>query len=139
MESILFLKYRRIAVLLICLVTCPVMGQGKLKRMLQREDYARWQVMTSEGFSNDGRWCSYSVRYESGLDTLFVKRTDGKKQHAFPKGTFGKFNGNGRFACGNDRMQLRVLELETGKASTLENILRYEWVADGRYLLFCQK
>ncbi|MFY0482501.1 S9 family peptidase [Flavobacterium sp. PLA-1-15] len=107
--------------------------------MLQREDYARWHVLTSEGFSADGRWCSYSVRYESGLDTLFVKRTDGKKLHAFPKGRFGTFNSSGLFACGNDRMQLTVFELETGKVRTMENVVHYQWAADGQYLLICQK
>lgn len=111
------------------------MGQGKLKRMLTREDYKLWSVMTAEQLSENGNWCSYSLRYESGNDTLFAKRTDGKRTVAFPKGRRGVFNKEKWFACIDDKKELKVCNLSSGRVTTIKEALHFQWVGDAAYLM----
>jgi dipeptidyl aminopeptidase/acylaminoacyl peptidase len=138
MKTSYFLDCYQKVVWLICLIAYSVLGQGKQKQMLTREDYKLWSTMTAEQFSDDGKWASYSLRYESGMDTLFVKRTDGRKTFAFPKGRTGSFNGEKWFAYLDEQQRLTVFDLEKRNRHTTEKVTRYQWIGNGKYLLLFQ-
>jgi len=86
-------------VILVSLVSCPVMGQFTSKQLITKADYGLWNRAKAGSMSADGNWVSWSVHYDSGLDTLFVAGTDGKKRFHFAKGQQGVFFGKDGFGC----------------------------------------
>lgn len=121
------------------LVSCPVMGQAKQKKQLTVADYGLWNLMESEAVSNKGLWVSYTLRYKSGLDTLFVRRTMDKKTFAYPLGRNGKFCGEKWYACNNDKDMLQLTNLENGKIESFTEISEYEFSKNGKYLVLSSK
>lgn len=97
------------------LMTCPVLGQVKKTKQLTPKDYHLWSALHIKDISNQGKWASYSLTYESGLDTLFIKSTTTKRFFAFPKGYNGVFINNNWFACMLPQNQFVLQNLTTGK------------------------
>ena len=81
------------------LMTCLVNGQVKKTRPLTQKDYHLWSTLTPVSISDHGKWVSYTLSYESGLDTLFVKNTATAKTIALPKGHNGKFVRDSWLGC----------------------------------------
>jgi len=120
------------------LITCPVIGQVKKTKQLLSEEYKLWSVLSAESISDCGKWVSYALSYESGLDTLFVKNTTTKKTFAYAKGFDGKFIGDTWFGymLPKDRFQLQ--NLLTGKIQEVGNVKHFKLINKGQYiLLFC--
>lgn len=117
--------FRIVFLLSLLLHACPLLGQATLKD-LTPADYHLWSKMTEIALSDNGQWASYRVYYDSGEDTLFVKRTDGKITYDFAKGAGGRFFGKHKFACLRNGSRLRVADLKTGKTQTFDRIARYE-------------
>lgn len=118
------------------LVSCSVMGQAKQKKELTSDDYALWSILENPTISKKGLWASYSLRYQSKNDTLFVKRTDGKKTFSYPFGRKGKFCGDQWFACFGENDTLHLTNLEKGKDEFISEISAYEFSSNEKYLVF---
>ena len=119
-------------------MTCLINGQVKKTRPLTQKDYNLWSTLTPRNISDNGKWVSFSVAYESGMDTLFVKNTKTNKTITFAKGHNGKFVSDSWFGCllPNNKFQLR--NLINGKVQDIENVQDYEFVNDSDYLiLYC--
>jgi len=69
-----------------------VFGQGKQMKQLTSEDYPLWSRLTAENISDSGKWVSYSLSYQSGNDTLFVKNNKEHSIYPFPGCHTGTFN-----------------------------------------------
>lgn len=102
---------------------CPVLGQALKKVPLTAKDYPLWHRMENEMLSDDGKWVSYSLRYESGLDTLFVRESKGRRLFAFANATSSEFNGKWFGCLANGKLQL--IDLATGKSSNYGPAERY--------------
>lgn len=111
------------------------MGQEKQKKLLTPSDYHLWSNLNIDKISEKGKWISYSVSYRSGLDTLYVRSSDGKFTYSNPKGYNLKFSGEKWFACKGDNSSLQVTNLVTGKPKTYEGIDNFEFSGNGRFLL----
>lgn len=119
-------------------MTCSVYGQVKKTRQLTASDYHLWSTLNAEGISDYGSWVSYSVSYESGLDTLFVKSTKSSKTLAFAKGYGGRFFGDSWFGCMLPDNRFRLVNLNTEKVQDVENVQQFAFVNDGSYvILYC--
>ncbi|MGV8946487.1 MAG: prolyl oligopeptidase family serine peptidase [Lutibacter sp.] len=117
------------------LITCPVIGQVRETKQLTSEDYHLWSTLNAEGISDHGKWVSYSLSYESKMDTLFVKSTDTEQTFFFPKGFNGKFIGDNSFGymLPDNRFQLK--NLINGKIKEVNQIQSFDLVIDNQYIL----
>jgi len=125
--------FRMVCLLSLLLHACPVLGQAAVKD-LTPADYRLWGKLSDIALSGNGKWASYGVYYESGADTLFVKRTGDKITYDFPKGTDGRFFGKDQFACLRAGFGMCIANLKTGKIKVFEKVLRYEITA-GNYIV----
>lgn len=114
---------------------CPVAGQTGKGKVLTEADYALWSALNAEAISDYGHWVSYSLAYESGLDTLFVKHEKTGKLFSFPKGSRGKFKDEQYYGCMMPDHQLRLMDLTSGESKDYGNVQDYAYSGNGKYLL----
>lgn len=120
------------------LVTCPCWGQGNQKRQLTKGDYHLWSKLVARKLSNDGNWTSYLLRYESKIDTLFVKSTKNNATYNFPYAKDGDFSKESLFAC-IARDTLLLQNLQTGKLSRIASVIDFAFSGNEKYLLMLIK
>lgn len=116
------------------LYTWTIHGQVA-RTILNEKDFASFGTLRNEGLSGNGKWTSYSMSYESGLDTLFVSQIDGKNKIAIPNGRNGRFIGDHLFCCLKDGKIFQVLNLDKGSVWEESNIRRYEITANLRNIV----
>lgn len=117
------------------LITCPVIGQVRETKQLTPADYHLWNTLNAEGISDHGKWVSYSLAYESNLDTLFVKSTGTEQTFAFAKGFNGQFIGDDRFGYMLPENRFQLKNLLTGKTKEIGQIQRFDLLNDGQYIV----
>ncbi len=74
---------------------------GAARKVLNLEDYGRWNRINSASISNDGKWTTYTYAPNDGEPTLHVKSVDGDKVYSMSLGTAG--GGAGRAGGGGGR------------------------------------
>ncbi|PZR19102.1 MAG: hypothetical protein DI539_15125 [Flavobacterium psychrophilum] len=111
---------------LIFLLTGLLSSAQDSKLPLTVEDYAKWSHTFLGELSADGSWCSYTLSYENGMDTLFVKNIRNHKSFAFPASANGTFAKNTFSALGQDKV-LRTLLLKSGKIVETKGIRQFEY------------
>jgi len=122
------------------LTTCPVSGQVKKTKQLTPNDYKLWSRLRAKEISDHGKWVSYSLSYESGMDTLFVKNTETEQTIAFAKGFNGKFRADTWFACMLPKNRFHLQNLITGKKHEVNRVQSFALVNKEQYiLLFCNE
>lgn len=117
------------------LITCPVIGQVRETKQLTPADYHLWSTLNTEGISDQGKWVSYSLAYESKMDTLFVKSTGTEQTFFFPKGFNGKFIGDDRFGYMLPENRFQLKNLITGKIKEINQIQSFDLLNDGQYIM----
>jgi dipeptidyl aminopeptidase/acylaminoacyl peptidase len=120
--------------IIILVMTCPLFGQVSKKPVTEAE-YKLWGTLENSQLSDYGNWASYSVRYESGKDTLFIKHTKTLKTYAFAGGTDGQFAKEAFFVCRGTDGGLVWTNLKNGKQQTYPEIRDYTIVLGGRRLI----
>jgi dipeptidyl aminopeptidase/acylaminoacyl peptidase len=114
------------------LVSCPLIGQVLPKKQLSTCEYGQWGTLNMGGLSPDGNWVYYTMAYENGKDTLFLKKTKGKGLHVFAGGGKGKF-GDGTFAFTSKENILTVVNLKSGAKLQYNGITAFDFSHDGQY------
>ncbi|TRW23624.1 S9 family peptidase [Flavobacterium zepuense] len=120
------LKLSCFLVCLLLLITCPVVGQVINAKPITREDYHLWGSPELKEVSDDGKWISYSVSYENGADTLFVKGSENATAYSFPQHNNGTFTSSGYFACQREN-KLVVMDLNGGLIKSYDDIKSFEF------------
>jgi hypothetical protein len=121
------------------LLSCPAMGQEQQKKELKEADYGKWGTLRTKDLSDHGNWVSFEMIYQNQKDTLFLKRTNGNETFTFLKGSNGSFGGETIFACQQPDNMLCTVELASGKTQLFSDVMQYEWLMEGRYLLTANK
>lgn len=121
------------AILFLLMITCPLLGQIA-KQPLTEADYKLWSTMDGQQLSDAGNWVSYSVHYESGMDTLYVKHTKTLKTYAYPQGTDGHFAKEHFFVCREGDSAL-VTNLANGKKQRYADVNSYSIAMGGTILV----
>ena len=93
------------------LVTCPYWGQVVQKKQLTPSDYHLWGEVKLNKISFDEKWASYSMSYEDGRDTLFVRHISTNKTYPFAKGDNSVFTQSNYFICKNSE-GMQILNLK---------------------------
>lgn len=124
--------------IILFLMTCPLSGQVKKTRKLTETDFHLWSTLKAESISDQGNWVSYSLTYESGFDTLFIKNTNTEKTVAFAKGYNGKFIDENWFGCMKADNRFEIVNLKTDKIQYIENVESFSFSNNGHYVvLYC--
>lgn len=135
-DTILFgIACRWVNFLIFLLVACPNYGQVLPKKAVTETDYHLWGTLYADKISDKGNWVSYAMRYDESPDTLFVKRSDGKKTYVFAKSSSGTFSGESKFACRDSDGRLSLLDLENDKSNVIEDVETYSFSGNGDYLI----
>jgi dipeptidyl aminopeptidase/acylaminoacyl peptidase len=109
-------------------------------RIPTKEDYSKWHTLKTDGISSDSGWIHYEFKYESGNDTLFVKKADGKQQFAFPGASLPSFSKDSKWFATIDREKgLALLDLKKGAVKWIAGVQNYEFSADGKRLVLQKK
>ncbi|MBL0171951.1 MAG: S9 family peptidase [Gemmatimonadaceae bacterium] len=74
---------------------------GTARKVLNLEDYGRWNRINAASISNDGKWTTFTYTPNDGEPTLHVKSLDGDKVYSMSLGTAG--GGAGRAGGGGGR------------------------------------
>ncbi|SHM89539.1 S9 family peptidase [Flavobacterium chilense] len=101
-------------------------AQKNPKKQLTAADYHLWSSLKVEKLSEKAKWVSYSVYYENGNDTLFVKNNKGTVTYNFPKASKGEFIGDSWFSSMSFKGELLVTDLLTSKQEIVAKVLRYD-------------
>ena len=136
--SFLPIVYGVITIILIGLVPCPAVGQVLTKKQLTEADYHLWGTMGAEQLSEKGNWVSYRMSYENNVDTLFVMNTQTKKKIAFAGVSDWRFPTEPLFAY-KSKDVLVVIDLGNAKETKITNVERYDFSANGRFLIALEK
>ncbi len=116
------------------------------KRPLEHEDYAKWNTLSNQNISNDGKWISYVVSPGDGDSTLMIREVDTAREYSVVRGTNARFSFDSQFVLFTvepdpeiikelrkekkaeseiPREQLEILHLATGQQTTIENVRRF--------------
>lgn len=128
-------------------------------KVLNIEDYGRWNRVAGAGLSADGRWVTYTYIPNEGRPTLHIAEVDGARTYEFPGGTSGgrTFTSDSRWAAfivtpadtggrgggaaargsrvaAAARRTLMLLELETGTRVSIPGAAGFSFSEDSRWL-----
>ncbi len=120
------------------LVSCPVFGQVKPTKLLTAADYHLWSTLDRLKVSDDGKWVSFGLAYESGADTLFVKKTLSGKTFTFPNGSRESFNGQ-HFSFIDSLSNLIVHDLNGSYNFTVPGAVDYSYSKEGKIISVMRK
>lgn len=135
-HSYLSAVYGTIAIILIG--SCPILGQVLTKKTLTEADYGLWGTMGAEQISPKGEWVSYRMSYETDVDSLFVVNTQTRQRYFFAGASLGRFNGDQTFAYSRKGV-LALVDLDSGDERRIPAVERYDFSADGHYLVTLEK
>lgn len=112
----------------------------KQKREVTAADYAKWSSIQAEIISPDGRWFSYNLHYDYGVDTLFVQNIKSGKQLVYPKCADVRFSSEGRWLTFSDPEKgLGLNDLATGNTMYLKDAIRHEFNSKENFLAVLSK
>jgi len=116
------------------LVACPLWGQVVQKKIVEASDNHLWGVLGLDKISADQEWVSYKMRYENGIDSLFVQNTITNKTYNLPYGDKTAFINNNSFTTLFEK-NLYILNLKTGKKEIIKSVNQYNYSALTNYLI----
>ncbi|PTT04114.1 hypothetical protein DBR27_09785, partial [Flavobacterium sp. HMWF030] len=126
-------------ILTIILISFNGFSQNAFKKELAAKDYPLWSYLNIDKLSQNGKWVSFYLNYESGRDTLLVKNSVGTKSYSFPSAKNGEFVTERFFLMMSAKEEMRILDLNTSKQEILQGVLRYEVCRDSQNVIILKK
>ncbi|MFH6999412.1 prolyl oligopeptidase family serine peptidase [Flavobacterium sp. FlaQc-57] len=117
------------------LVTCPYWGQVVQKKQLTPSDYHLWGEVKLNKISFDEKWASYSMSYEDGRDTLFVRHISTNKTYPFAKGDNSVFTGSNHFICKSPE-GMQILNLKTAEQKSISGVKLFSYCPQTDQLIY---
>ncbi len=122
-------------------------------RDFEFSDVMRFQGITLQKISDNGKWISYCTYPDRGNPTAYIKSTLTEDEHFVEKGTSTIFSNNTKWAAVKKRADyiaklnakgekdkpkdgLSIVNLETGIMTDLEDVKRYEFSEDSKWLVY---
>ncbi|MBM3791599.1 MAG: S9 family peptidase, partial [Acidobacteria bacterium] len=120
------------------------------KKSLTFEDYPRWNRIVSVGISYDGSWMSYGYRPNDGDETLHFKSLNDDRVHKIECASNPAISGDSAWAgyvvslpkAEQERLRkarrpvtqkVEILNLKTGKKTTIDNASAFRFSGDSRF------
>jgi dipeptidyl aminopeptidase/acylaminoacyl peptidase len=121
------------------------------KKHLTPEDYGQWQSLAAIDLSPDGNWIAYQVTVQEDNDTLFVKHKNNNQVHKLAFASTPEFSRDNQWLAYRvgvpykEAEKLReqskpveykmgLLNLATGKIQVIQNINRFAFSRNGKFL-----
>jgi dipeptidyl aminopeptidase/acylaminoacyl peptidase len=125
--------------LILLLISCPGTAQNNNKKELIAADYSLWSYLTLQKLSENAKWISYSLSYQNGNDTLFVKNSTNSKTFTFPGASGGEFYADKWFLIKSPNGELKITDLLTSKQENIEKVVQYDLSVYTKDLLILKK
>lgn len=122
-----------------CFHGLSTVAQLPSKKSFTEADYDKWGTLWTKSLSTSGKWVSYEIDYTNKEDTLFVQSTMGLKKYTIPAGSSGRFIADTHFLCILPGAKLQLLDLSSGATTVVPNVMRYELVAYGKFIIVSDK
>ena len=132
MKKIKFFSIHSFILLLLTPFFIRVNAQEKLP--ILPKDYLNWKTMNLASVSPSGKWVSYQLQNEVGVDTLFVRHLDKPITYNFPSVKNGMFSASDYFAVLTP-MGLELTHLVSGKMKTFQDVQSYAFSKKGNELV----
>ncbi|MDG2219844.1 MAG: prolyl oligopeptidase family serine peptidase [Rubripirellula sp.] len=143
----------------VAIAAVPVYAQDLSRRPLQHSDYDVWNTMSRAVISGDGKWAMFVVQNGAidGEATLHIRHVKTAREYVVERGSGAQLTDDSQFAIYRitpskkqltqlrkakkpasefPKAKLQILELESGKVTTLENVRSFKipeagngWVA----------
>ncbi len=138
-----------------CLLTCMFFYftnvNAQQKKHLTPEDYKKWQSLAYTDISPNGEWVAYQVTVQEDNDSLYVMNRSNNKMYKLEFGSTPEFSRDNKWIAYRiglpfkDAEKLReqskpveykmgLLNLTTGKKEIIQNINRFAFSRNGKYL-----
>jgi dipeptidyl aminopeptidase/acylaminoacyl peptidase len=114
-------------------------GQDNQKKQLTSADYHLWSYLKAQRLSENAKWVSFSLYYENGNDTLFVKNSKGKMTYSFPGTSKGEFSGDNWFVTMDSNRELKITNLLTSKQETVKEVAKHDLRAGTEDIIILKK
>ena len=140
MEKVI--KFHRYFLILIIffLGDLSLVAQKQRKQQITSDDYKKWSTLIGQKLNSKGQWASYKLSYPSGIDTVIVQQTIGDKKYTFPSINEYKFSDNGKYWAAISAAQgLGLLNLKTGAVHWMHNVVSFDFLMSGKYIVWLQK
>jgi len=105
------------------------------KKLLTEADYNLWGNLQIDKISENGNWVSFSMTFDDGKDTLYVRNTQSEKEYYFTNAQQGKFLKEKSFAFLDYSKKLHVLDLKRGIVNKYENINAFYFIENSECLV----
>ncbi|MFC6095463.1 alpha/beta hydrolase family protein [Flavobacterium qiangtangense] len=116
--------------------SCPVLGQDNPKKILEPKDYALWGSLEMGTMNVAGTHVSWRMRYEDGVDTLYVAEASGGHKILKLAGTSKEnFIGESGFAYLTRDHMVTLIDLKDSKQAKVGPVRSYEILGDHNLLL----
>ena len=137
---------------------------GAAKPTLTSADYAKWETLGAGALSPDGKWVAYDFRRGNGSTELRYRALDTDKEQAARSAANPEFTSNSRWlfytttpdtagggraagragrgavqstgAASASRNKVGIVDLQTGAATTVDDIQSYTLSNDGVHVVF---
>ena len=143
--------YRKFACILTFITLSITTIFAQQKKNLTPDDYGKWQSIGASEISPNGEWVAYQINVAEDNDTLFVTNRNSHKIYKLAFGSSPEFSKDNKwvaFRTGipfKEAEKLRedskaieykmgLLNLETGKKETIQNINRFGFSRNGKFL-----
>ncbi|MFK7767574.1 MAG: prolyl oligopeptidase family serine peptidase [Mariniblastus sp.] len=105
------------------------MAQEELeKRPLEHKDYDRWNTLTDQRLSNDGKWILYSIRSgKVGADSILnIRRNGSTKEYSITRAAGARFTFDSQFVIYRvmpDKAKIKALQKAKAKPEQMPSVV----------------
>ncbi|RYY31620.1 MAG: S9 family peptidase [Chitinophagaceae bacterium] len=122
------------------------------KKDLTPADYGKWQSLNATALSPDGAWAAWRITVEQDNDTTYLTNRTTRQTYKLAFASLPDFSGDNNWVAYSiglpykeaeklreqskpvESNKMGLLNLRTGKTQVFENIARYQFSRDGKFL-----
>lgn len=136
---------------MVCMLAFANITNAQTKKNLTPEDYKKWQNISATDLSPNGEWVYYQITVQEDNDTMFVVNKNSNKVYKLEFASSAEFSKDNKWIAYRiglpfkEAEKLRdqskpieykmgLLNLETGKKETVQNINRFGFSRNGKFL-----
>jgi dipeptidyl aminopeptidase/acylaminoacyl peptidase len=143
--------FRNAAIILVLLGFPFYYTNAQEKKTLGPEDYGKWQAVGSLGISPNGEWVAYQITLVEGNDTMYVKDRNSEKLSRLEFASLPEFSKDNKWIIYRIGLPFKeteklkedgkpveykmgLMNLETGRKEIIQNVNRFEFSRNGKFL-----